>query len=181
MDVTGQRRSLTGSAAKREPRAGGFHAIGVSCAKLAAPIIEKRGGSHLGRLKAVWPTIAGTDWGTFAWPAALARDGALKLLVAPSAALELQHRAALLIERVNLFLGRAVVTRLVLVQGLPPPASVPVVQPSRQLTADEASALEQTLGGITDPELHNALAGLGRAILGSRPVAPGVAPGSRSR
>jgi hypothetical protein len=181
MDLTDQRRSLAGSASAREPRAGWFRAVGVSCAKLAAPIIEKRGGGHLGRLKAVWPTIAGADWATLAWPAALARDGALKLFAAPTAALELQHRAPLLIDRVNLFLGRTVVTRLVLVQLLPTPALVPAVAPSRPLTADEASALEQTLSGITEPELRTALAGLGRAILGSQPAAPGIAsnPGTR--
>jgi hypothetical protein len=180
MDVADQRRSLAISAPVREPRLGGFLAVGVPCAKLAVPVIEKRGGGHLGRLKAVWPAIAGTDWVDLAWPAALARDGALKLVVAPMAALELQHRAPLLIERINLFLGRAVVTRLVLLQAVPS-ALGRVVPPSRPLTADEASALEQMLSGITDSELRVALAGLGRAILGSRPAEPGVAPDSRTR
>jgi hypothetical protein len=174
MGVTDLRSSLTGSAPAREPRTGGFRAVGVAVAKLAAPVIAKRGG-HLGRLKAAWPAIAGADWAAFAWPAALGRDGALKLLVVPAAALELQHRAPLLIERVNLFLGSAVVTRLALVQALPPRASVPAMPPSRPLTADEASALDQALRGVADPELRAALAGLGRAVLASHPAAPGIA------
>ena len=57
------------------------------------------------------------------WPATLGRDGVLKLRAAPGAALELQHRAPLIIERINLFFGRAAVTRLALVQGPLPLAS----------------------------------------------------------
>ena len=49
----------------------------------------------------------------------------------PAAALELQHRAPLLIERVNLFFGRPAVTRLILVQG-PLPLSA---APSRPVSA----------------------------------------------
>jgi hypothetical protein len=164
-----------------EPRAGGFRAVGVSVAKLAAPIIKKRGGGYLVRLKVAWPTaVADTDWAALAWPATLARDGALKLHVVPSAALELQHRAPLLIERINSFLGGVVVTRLSLVQALPPPPA-PAIAPFHLSIADEASALEQTLADIADPELRAALVGLGRAVLASKPPAPGIAPDSGTR
>jgi hypothetical protein len=88
----------------------------------------------------------------------------LKLQVVPAAALELQHRGPLLIERVNLFLGGAIVTRLVLVQGLLPQTAIGAKAPHRTLTADETAALEQTLCRIADPELRTALAGLGRAL-----------------
>jgi hypothetical protein len=181
MDATDLRHSLAVAAPASEPRGGGFRAAGIAVAKLAAPIIAKRGGGHLGRLKASWPTIAGSDWAALARPATLARDGTLKLYVAPAAALELQHRAPLLIERVNLFLGRAVVTRCVLVQRWLPPAPRPAVPPPRPLTADEASALDRVLSGIADPELRSALAGLGRAVLGSQPAPPGIAPNSATR
>ena len=99
----------------------------------------------------------------------------------PAAALELQHRGPLLIERINLFLGGAVVTRLVLVQALLPQAAVAASAPPRPLTADEEAALEQTLCGIADPELRSALAGLGRAVLGGEAAAAPVAPASETR
>jgi hypothetical protein len=170
MGVTDQQRTLAGTSPASEPRSGGFRAVGVAVAKLAAPIVKKRGG-HLARLKAAWSAISGADWAEAAWPAGLSRDGALKLHVMPGAALELQHRAPLLIERINVFLGTAVVTRLVLVQALPPRASMSAILPPRPLTADEASRLEGMLRDIADPELRAALAGLGRAVLGSRPAA----------
>jgi hypothetical protein len=181
MDMADLRHSLAAAAPAGEPRAGGFRAVGIPVAKLAAPIIKKRGGGYLVRLKAAWPAaVAGTDWAAFAWPATLGRDGALKLHVVPSAALELQHRAPLLIERINSFLGSAVITRLSLVQALPP-LPAPAVPPLRLSTADEASALERTLADIDDPELRTALAGLGRAVLASQPSAPGIAPGAGTR
>jgi hypothetical protein len=179
MQKAEQRRSLAPAAPASEPRGGGFRAVGIAVVKLAAPIIEKRGG-HLARLKAAWPAVAGADWSVSAWPAALGRDGALKLLVVPAAALELQHRGPLLVERVNLFLGGAVVTRLVLVQGLPPRAAIGAAAPPRQLTADEAAALEQTLCRIADPELRTALGGLGRAVLGGQASAAPVGSASTS-
>jgi len=180
MNKVDERRSLARAAAASEPRGGGFRAVGAASAKFAAPIVEKRGGGPLARLKAAWPEIAGTDWAARAWPAALARDGALKLRVVPAAAIELQHRGPHLIDRINLFLGAACVTRLVLVQALAPEVAVAKAAPLRPLTAAEAAALEQTLCLIADPELRSALAGLGRAIVASRPAAAPVARGSET-
>src|SRR6516164_10887193 len=92
-------------------------AVGVAASKLAAPIVAQRAGGILVRLKAEWAAIVGPEWAAVTWPTSLGRDGALKLRAASTAALELQHRAPLLIERINLFFGRSVVTRLALVQG----------------------------------------------------------------
>ena len=108
--------SLTGPDAESERRHG-FRAVGLMVSKLAAPVVAKRGGGVLVRLKADWAAIVGPDWALVAWPAALGRDGALKLCTAPAAAIELQHRAPLLIDRINLYFGRSAVTRLILVQG----------------------------------------------------------------
>jgi hypothetical protein len=179
MRVTGTIR-LVNAAPAAERRAGEFRAVGVAVSKLAAPIITRHGGGQLGRLKAAWPAVAGAYWAGLAWPVALRRDGALKLEVVPAAALELQHSAPLLIERVNLFLGTAAVTRLSLLQVLPPRASIPAPLP-RPLTMPEELALDHLLCRIADPELRTSLAGLGRAVLGSRPSAPDLAPRDGAR
>jgi hypothetical protein len=146
----------------------GFRAVGVAVSKLTVPIVARRGGGILVRLKAEWAAIAGPDWAEVSWPATLGRDGVLKLRAAAGAALELQHRAPLIIERINLFFGRAVVTRLVLVQGPLPLASGagrPVISP---LPESEAKALDQRLSDIADPDLRSALAQLGRAVGGGQ-------------
>jgi hypothetical protein len=146
----------------------GFRAVGVAVSKLAAPIVVRRGGGILVRLKSEWPTIIGPDWAAVSWPTALGRDGALKLHAASTAALALQHRAPLLIERINLFFGRLVVTRLALVQGPLPLDSPPSRAGSRQLAVGGTNFVHSRVSGIADPQLREALTRLGRAVAGTR-------------
>jgi len=157
---------ITGPAAAREHR--GLHAVGVAVSKITVPIIARRGGGILVRLKSEWLAIAGPDWAEMSWPTALGRDGVLKLRATPGVALELQHRAPLLIERINLFFGRSVVTRTVLMQGplpLRPPPSKPLICP---LSEGEAKLLDRRLSEIGDPNLRAALTRLGRAVGGGQ-------------
>jgi len=146
-------------------RQGGLRAIGIATSRLAAPIVARRGGGVLGLLKAEWTAVAGAELAAASWPEALGRDGALKLHVVSSVALDLQHRAPLAIERINLFFGRAVVARLVLVQGPLPLATPPPTAMPAPLAIEEAKALDRRLGDIADPELRAALARLGRLVL----------------
>jgi hypothetical protein len=153
-------------AAQEGERRQGFRALGIAVSKLATPIISKRGGGVLVRLKAHWAAIIGDQWAAMSWPSALGRDGVLKLRAAPATALELQHRAPLLIDRINLFFGRPVVNRLVLVQG-PLPADSPATGPGpRPLAPNEVQRLDSQLAEIADPELRAALARLGKVLIG---------------
>jgi hypothetical protein len=166
---------VTGPKAEREhPKREywGFRAVGVAVSKLTVPIVARRGGGILVRLKAEWGAIVGPDWAEVSWPATLGRDGVLKLRAAPGAALELQHRAPLIIERINLFFGRAVVTRLALVQGPLPFASQLGRSVIAPLSQGEAEALDRRLSDIADPDLRAALARLGRAVGGSNAEHP---------
>ena len=167
VDSTGNPPSLAraGGVDERRP---GFRAAGLAASRLAGPIVARHGGGILARLKSDWPAIVGPELAASTWPEALARGGTLKLHVAPTKGLEVQHRAPALIERINLFFGRDTVTRLTLVQGplpLPPPAAPrPTTRP---LAASEATALDRQLGDVADPELRDALARLGRAVIAS--------------
>ena len=136
--------------------------MGVAVAALAAPILLKRGGV-LARLRVDWSAIVGPEWAAWTWPAAFGREGALKLLSVPTAALELQHRAPLLIERINLYFGRSAVNRLVLVQAIPPFVSETDNRSPRSLDGD-TGAFEDRLSGIADPALRGALGRLARAV-----------------
>lgn len=164
-DIANGAPSLTARAPGSERRQG-FRAVGAAVSKLAAPIVAKRGGGILVRLKAEWGAVVGPEWAAVTWPKALGRDGVLKLRTASGAALELQHRTPLLIERINLFLGRRAITRLSLVQGPLPPASQASGPLLRQLAPREEKALDERLAEIADPELRAALARLGRAVIG---------------
>jgi len=155
-------------AVRESERHRGFRAVGVTVSKLAAPIVAKRGGGVLVRLKSEWVAIVGADWAAVAWPSALGRDGVLRLRAASTAALELQHRAPLLIERINCFFGRSVVTRLALVQGPLPIDSPSSEPPILTRAAGKATVLDERLSGIADPQLRAALDRLGRAVIGRR-------------
>jgi len=144
--------------------------IGDAASRIAAPIVARGGGGVLARLKAEWSAVAGAELAAQTWPEKLGRDGALKLLVAPGFALDLQHRASLVIDRINVFFGRAAVTRLVLVQGTLPLAG-PIAAgagsraPAAPPNGDDVSVLDSRLAGVDDPELRAALAGLGDLVL----------------
>src|SRR5580704_7394299 len=115
VDSTGDPPSLAraGSADERRP---GFRAAGLAAARLIRPIVASHGGGILARLKSDWAAIVGAELAAATWPEALGRGGTLKLRVVSAKALEIQHRAPLVIERVNLFFGRVVIERLGLIQ-----------------------------------------------------------------
>ena len=163
MSAAKGQRGLGGPPA--DERGGGFRAVGVAVSKLGAPILAKRGGGLLVRLKTNWPAIIGADWAGVSWPVSLSRDGGLKLRVAPTAALELQHRAPLTIERINVFFGRHAVTRLILVQGPLPLCTAPSAPAAAPLVAGNTEAFDERLDGISDPELRRALRQLGHTVI----------------
>src|SRR5260370_8956120 len=103
----------------------GTSAAVVAASEVPSTIVARRGGGALFRLKAEWAAVVGAELAALTWPEALGRDGALKLHVASHLALDLQHCAPLVIQRINLFFGLAAVTRLVLLQWPPPLAPTP--------------------------------------------------------
>src|SRR4051794_3745368 len=123
----------------------GLRPVGEAASRIAAPVIARRGGSVLVRLKAQWYEVVGADLARQTWPEKLGRDGALRLRVVPGFALDLQHRALLVVDRINIFFGRPVITRLVLVQGSLPLAASGSRSPA---TAEEAGAVDP---GTFDP------------------------------
>jgi hypothetical protein len=149
-----------GTGGERRP---GLRALGEAVARIGAPIAA-RGTGTLARVKSDWPAIVGAELAAATWPAGLSRDGALKLRTTGDRAIEIQHNAPMLIDRVNLFLGRKAVARIVLVQGpllvpqQPRPASLP------QIRGEETRTIENRLIGVADPELRAALLRLGRSV-----------------
>jgi hypothetical protein len=162
MSETKLARAESGS--ERRP---GFRAAGASLSAIVGPIVARHGGGILARLKSQWVAIVGPELAIVTWPESVARGGTLKLRVAPVKALELQHRAPLVIERINRFFGREAITRLALVQGplpLPPPSPQPA-EPA--LRPGDAAALDRQLAEVASPELRDALARLGRRVIGA--------------
>jgi hypothetical protein len=143
----------------------GLRPLGEAASRIAAPIVARGGGGVLARLKVEWSAVAGGELAMRSWPEKLGHDGVLKLRVAPGFALDLQHRAPLVIDRINIFFGRAAVKRLVLVQSLVPLAGPESRAPAVPPTGEDAGMLDSRLAGIDDPELRAALAGLADLVL----------------
>jgi hypothetical protein len=161
--------SVSAADAQHERRPG-LRAVGAAAARVVRPIVARRGGGILGRLKTDWRAIAGDDLAASAWPEALGRSGVLKLRALPHTALDLQHRTPLVIERINLFFGRSVVTRIAVVQGPLPLAAVPsATLPAASLSPTETTALDARIEGIADPALRAALRELGHLVLAVDP------------
>jgi len=176
-------------------RENGFRAIGGLAQRLASGIAGKSGksggksgkasgpaarGAPLARLKAEWAAIVGADLARLSQPEAIlagrgARNGAagiqatgkaLRLRVAGAAALEIQHRAPQLVERVNAYFGHRLIDEIRLMQGgfvaPPPPRKLPAPDP------EQAARIARRVAEVKDPDLKAALARLGGSIAASR-------------
>jgi hypothetical protein len=108
-----------------------------------------------------WPAIVGPAYAPRTTPLRLV-SGTLTIGCSGPLAMELQHVAPALIERVNAHLGRVAVTRLRFVQTAPPPMPATA-------RAVPRGAADVALPGVRPGELRDALERLGQAVLARQP------------
>jgi len=157
--------------ARRIPRRMG-QPIAAALAPLLAKPAAKRGFREA-RLLAEWRIIVGDQLATRTRPERLERRGGaptLRLLVAPGWALEVQHMAPMIAERINRYFGQAMVERIALRQGpVPelPQAARPVpgsVAAQPDLPPEARERLEAACAQVEDKELAAILRRLGEAV-----------------
>src|SRR5512135_3023423 len=133
-----------------------------SLAALLQPIARQalgKQGAALGALFADWPAIVGEEVARRALPEWLSlpgprqEQGVLTLRVDPADALELQHDAPRLIERINAYYGYRAISRITLIQAPPSRRPGPATR-RRPLTPSEETELETVLAGIDDEGLR---------------------------
>jgi hypothetical protein len=153
-------------------QAPGLRGLGSALAKLTRPVYKRRGFARADVL-ARWPAIVGETLAATSCPEKLSfptgsgAGATLQVRVASGFALELQHLAPLVIERINTYYGYQAVARLKLIQGPLPRGSAAHRRLLRPLDpADEAKLAHQT-AGQPDAELRAALQALGRSLRGS--------------
>ena len=158
----------------------GLRSLSETLAQVTRPLIGDRR-VPLADLRAAWREIVGRQLAGQCQPHRLAMpprrqtDGTLQLRVASGAvALELQHQAPLVIERINGCLGYPAVARLKLVHAPLSSPSPPSDAGLRAGLGDGAAAAAVPLDGIADPRLRASLARLARRLAGgdSPPPAP---------
>lgn len=137
---------------------------------LLSPAARRRGFAESSILND-WPSIVGRAFASRCQPVAIdfrrgtRRQGVLTVRAAGGAAVELQHQARQIIERVNDYLGFDAVRHLRIHQGSLPPRA-PVQEPPRpvELSPERREELDRRLRGIEHPGLHRALLDLGRTL-----------------
>lgn len=161
--------------AKKQVRRGGMRALSYLAPGLTDPLFRKRGFVE-GRIPRDWPQIVGADLARFCVPESLdfprgRRDGAtLRVVALPGRALEIQHLAPQIIERVNGHFGWAAVARMTIRQGLlpkPPKSTRPALRP---LADREKTAIRERVEGVHDQALRDRLAALGEALTARTPA-----------
>ena len=150
---------------------------GLQVARLLGGILDpaaRRRGFAEASLLADWATIVGPAIARRCQPVrvdhAPGRRGAGTLLLQANgaAALEIQHAAPQLLERINAYFGHRAIRQLRLVQMPLPPVPAPPPPRLRAVSADEEARLAASVATVADDGLRAALLGLGRTMSGSR-------------
>ena len=139
--------------------------------RLTKPMFGKRGLAD-GTIARDWPAIAGDAIAAHSQPEKITyagrerTGGLLHLRIDNSAmATQLQHLEPQFLERINGHFGYRAVARLRFLHGpLPKAALSPRQQKSSALSVERLRRLSNTLNGINDPELRQALEQLGRVL-----------------
>ncbi len=148
--------------------------VGETITRLTRRMFARRGLAD-GAIVRDWRVIAGealaarSEPQRIIYPGNAAGGGTLHLRVSDGAmATEIQHLEPILLERINTYFGFSAIAGLKIIQA-PPMKSPAAAKPApRPLKAAEELALHRRLEDVDDPQLHDALNGLGRALIGRR-------------
>jgi hypothetical protein len=157
----------------RRHRSGSLRPVAALLPKLTKKALGKHGFSSAGLIER-WDSIVGGDLAGLCRPEKLSfpvgkRDGGtLRIRADGGAALELQHLAPQIVERINVFLGYRAVAHLKLVNGpVAARQTAPVAKPAAASPEilRQTAALDQRLMEIDDEGLRDSLRRLGAEIL----------------
>ncbi|PIB90440.1 DUF721 domain-containing protein [Caulobacter sp. FWC2] len=148
--------------------------------KSLAPLLkslEERFGKGPAALQARWREIVGDTLARRTEPVRIIKGrngegGALELRVDGPVASLIQHQAPQITARLDMLLGKGVVTRLRIVQGPVKAAAAQAPQRPRRkppLDAAQEKQLSDSLAGQPDGDLKDALLKLGRGVLRDHP------------
>jgi len=159
-------------ASKNIKRGGAPKTLGRQAGKITRPIFGARGLAD-GAIVNDWANIVGEILARHSAPERVVcrqgrKDGGVLHLRIDNGglAMEIQHLAPVLIERINGYFGFRAVDALKITQGPLPGRPDDLRPPARRLNEDENRRLLDDLQCVDDPELRDALAALGRAVRG---------------
>lgn len=145
----------------------GLAPLATTLARSVGPLLKRRGFAQA-RIVTEWALVVGEEMARRSMPERLVvargaeTGGTLILRVGGGWALEAQHLAPQIVERVNRFYGYPAVARLKLVQGPLPvrPREIPL----KPLPPEQEARLIQAVAPIADAALRESLLRFGRTI-----------------
>ncbi len=157
---------------RNQRRRGGLRPVSETVPRITRHLTSRRGFAD-GGLLLDWQKIVGQDIARRSRPVKLTfedratrRAGTLLLHTAPGFALDLQHLAPLLIERINGYYGYEAVAKLTFKQGPLRPKTQSLRPAAPALAPAVAQALDHRLETVEDPDLRTALARFGQSFYG---------------
>jgi hypothetical protein len=150
-----------------KPRRMGMVALAAEVPAIAKQALGKKGFAEAG-LFTHWAEIAGAALAASSLPIRLSfprggrEDGTLTVRCGGPAALELQHLAPSVLERINAHFGYRAIARLRIEQGDVTRAKMPRALPP--LTTLEKGEIERSVQAVENPEIRATLTRLGSAI-----------------
>ena len=135
-----------------------------------AKVFRRRGFAE-GDVLTRWPDIVGPELAALTAPEKLQRqrsalEGAiLHIRVDGAAALELQHKTPIVLERINAFYGYRAVDSLRLVQGPLPEPKMTHKKSMRELSRAESTSIKREAASTKNTDLRDALLRLGTSML----------------
>jgi hypothetical protein len=155
------KEGTSGVAASVSRHVYGPRAVSALLPAITRPALKKHGPA-LGSLVADWEAVVGPELARQTEPMKLAQ-GTLTLGCAGPVALEMQHLAPQILERVNAHLSNGAAVRLRLVQRTSARAAVP--PPARPIPKRAQEQAEAAVATLPDGPLRDALRSLGEAVL----------------
>lgn len=159
-------------AKKNRQRSGRAKTLADHVGKITKPIFGVRGFADAAIIND-WPSIAGEYLAEHSAPEKIhyspgnKHKGILHLRIDNGGlAIYVQHQGDVLIEKINSYFGYAAVQRIHINQGPLPETIKSAPQQVLPLPKAEERRLLKNLNVIDDEKLHQALEGLGRAVLG---------------
>ncbi|MCI0431159.1 MAG: DciA family protein [Rhodospirillales bacterium] len=152
-----------------ENRTHAMLSLAVTLPKVTRRTLGRHGLAE-GGLVTDWAAIVGSTIAERSLPLRLSftggerREGTLHVRVSGALALELQHLEPQVLERINGYFGYRAVGRLRIHQGPVPGLPAPRRSPAAAPTAEAEAEIGILLSSVEDPDLREALRGLGRSL-----------------
>ena len=148
-----------------------FKTIGTNVTKIVKPLISKRG---FGNSEIInnWVNIVGDKLAQNITPQKISYnnnsnvEGVLLLRVnSSSVALELQYIEKQIVNKINTYFGFSAIGRIKIIQGPIPAPEKKIANKIKTVANTDKIELERKLNSVKDPDLREALAALGAAII----------------